>query len=204
MTQDRLRGMLEHAASRVSEWVSRWAPLVPAGGAVLDLASGTGRHARLFAARGHPVLAVDRDAGALTMLRPVPGVEVLEADLEADRPWPLPGRRFAGVVVTNYLHRPLFPAIAGAVDAGGVLIYETFMAGNERFGRPSNPEFLLRPAELLKDFGALLQVVAFEQGRVARAGPAVVQRLCARRGADPARLDGPDAAGRVSGDGSEG
>lgn len=196
--------MPEHAASQVSLWVARWAPLVPAGGAVLDLACGTGRHARFLAARGHPVLAVDRSADALAGLRPVPGVEVLEADLEAGRPWPLPGRRFAGVLVTNYLHRPLFQAIADAVDAGGVLIYETFMAGNERFGRPSNPEFLLNPGELLQGFGVLLDVVAFEQGRVDRPGSAVVQRLCARRGAAPAGLDDSVAPGRVSGDGSGG
>lgn len=204
MTRARLRAMPEHAALQVSDWVARWAPLVPVGGAVLDLACGTGRHARFLAARGHPVLALDRNAEALAGLRQVPGVDVLEADLEAGHPWPLPGRRFACVVVTNYLHRPLFPAIADAVDAGGVLIYETFMSGNERFGRPSNPEFLLKAGELLQGFGGPLTAVAFEQGVVRRPGPAVVQRLCARRAAEPAALDDCVASGRVSGGGSEG
>ncbi len=144
-------------------------------GPVLDLACGGGRHARLFAERGLPVVAVDRQPVAL------PGIEFILADLEDGSPWPLGDRRFAAIVVTNYLHRPLFPHIAAALDEGGLLIYETFMLGNERFGRPSSPRFLLRPGELLQAFPELTPI-AFEQGQVDRPKPAVVQRLVAVRG----------------------
>jgi SAM-dependent methyltransferase len=158
-----------HALDRPSDWVVRWAPLVTRG-PVLDVASGSGRHSRIF--RGLEVIAVDRDAQS------IPGVRFVQADLEDGSPWPFPGQRFGGIVVTNYLHRPLLPILADALDAGGVLIYETFMAGNERYGKPSNPDFLLKPGELLRAFSALT-VVAFEQGT---AGKAVVQRVCAIRG----------------------
>jgi SAM-dependent methyltransferase len=154
-----------------SPWVVRWAPLV-ARGPVLDVASGAGRHARLFAARGLEVIAVDREE------RVIPGVQFVRADLEDGGPWPFAGRRFGAIVVTNYLHRPLFDPLAAALDEGGVLIYETFMLGNERFGKPSNPSFLLRPGELLQAFSGLT-VVAFEQGE---AGTAVRQRICVIRG----------------------
>jgi SAM-dependent methyltransferase len=154
--------------------VLRWAHLVERG-PVLDVASGAGRHAKLFAARGVEVVAVDRESQEIC------DVEFVQADLEDGSPWPFAGRRFAGIVVTNYLHRPLFRLLSDSLDDGGVLIYETFMAGNERYGRPSNPDFLLRPGELLEAFGAL-SVVAFEQGRVERPKPAVVQRICAVRG----------------------
>lgn len=168
-----------------SAWVRRFAPLIVGEGAVLDLACGAGRHARFFADGGWRVTAVDRDAQALAGLRGHVGVEVVEADLEAGD-WPLGLRRFDGIVVANYLHRPLFPHLLTALAEGGVLIYETFMLGNERFGRPSSPDFLLRPGELLEAFGSL-QIVAFEQGEVAMPKPAVLQRLCAvrTRGAMP-------------------
>lgn len=169
-----------------SAWVIRYAPLIAPGGRVLDLACGNGRHALFFRRGGWRVTAVDRDAGALAALRGRDGLEVVAADLEAGL-WPLGAQRFDGIVVTNYLHRPLFPRLAEALEDGGVLIYETFMQGNERFGRPSNPDFLLRPGELLEAFAALT-IVAFEQGEVALPKPAAVQRLCAVRGGAPARL----------------
>lgn len=179
---------MRHEGLAPSAWVSRWARLVPPG-EVLDLACGAGRHARLFAGLGHTVVAVDRDAQGLAELAGVPGVRTLAADLEVD-PWPLAGQQFAGVVVTHYLYRPLFAPILDAVAPGGVLIYETFAVGNERLGKPSNPAFLLRSGELLQAFAGQLQVVAFEQGRLERPRPAVVQRLCARRAEDSeARLD---------------
>jgi SAM-dependent methyltransferase len=166
-----------------SAWVERWARLIAPGAEVLDLACGEGRHARLLAARGHRVTALDRDREALAALAGLAGIEPLRADLEDGSPWPLAGRRFGGIVVTNYLHRPLFRNLIDALAPQGVLIYETFMSGNERFGKPSNPQFLLRPGELLEAFGAALGVVAFEQGVVARPKPAALQRLCALRGA---------------------
>lgn len=174
-----------------SPWVMRFLPLVTAGGTVLDFACGGGRHARLFAGRGFRVEAVDRDVEALASLREVPGVDVREADLE-EAPWPLAGRSFDGVVVTNYLFRPRFDDLLGCVGPGGVLIYETFMLGNERFGRPANPEFLLRPGELLERLGKSFTIVAFEQGIVERPRAAAVQRVCAaRRPADGVALPQP-------------
>lgn len=175
---------MPHEIAEPSPWILRWARLIAPRGAVLDLACGSGRHARAFAARGHAVLAVDRDREALAALAGTPGIETLYADLEDGSPWPLGERRFAGIVVANYLYRPLFPALAAALADGGVLIYETFAVGNERYGRPSNPKFLLRPAELLDAFRPLLGVVAFEQGRVRQPKPAVIQRLCAIRDAN--------------------
>jgi SAM-dependent methyltransferase len=111
----------------------------------------------------------------------IPGVKFVQADLEGGAPWPLPGQRFAAIVVTNYLHRPLFRTIEDSLAEGGVLVYETFMLGNERFGRPSNPDFLLRPGELREAF-ASLQLRAFEEGEVARPKRAVTQRICAVKG----------------------
>ena len=160
-----------------SAWVVQWAERVPAGGAILDVACGSGRHARFFAARGHPVDAVDRDAAAIAALAVVPGVVARCADIEGG-PWPYAGRQFAAVVVTNYLHRPLFPALIAAIAPGGLLIYETFAEGNEAYGRPANPDFLLRRGELLERVGAM-QVLAFEDLYVDSPKPAVVQRICA-------------------------
>ena len=170
-----------------SAWVRRFAPLIAAGGSVLDLACGYGRHARFLEDSGRRVVAVDRDAQALAGLADRAGIRALQADIE-NGDWPCGAQRFAGIVVVNYLHRPLFPRLVEALDEGGVLIYETFMSGNERFGRPSNPDFLLRPDELLDVFGQQLRVVAFEQGEVAQPQPAILQRLCAVKGGEPARL----------------
>lgn len=182
--------MTAHDHPDPSPWVLRWCALIAPGGSVLDLACGAGRHARMLAARGHPVLALDRDREALAALAKFPGIETLAADLEDGSPWPIGARRFAGVVVVNYLHRPLMPLLAAALEEGGVLVYETFALGNERYGKPSNPHFLLRPGELLAAFCPTLSVVAFEQGRVARPKPAMIQRLCARRATDAdAQLD---------------
>ncbi len=168
-----------HARLDASPWVSRFAGAVPAG-EVLDLACGGGRHARLFAAKGHPVLAVDRDPQVLA-LAAGPGIATLEVDLEAEGGcWPFEPGRFAGIVVTNYLHRRLFADLVKSLAPNGVLIYETFALGNEAFGKPSNPAFLLRPGELLElAVQGGLNVLAFEDGVVAQPKPARVQRLCA-------------------------
>lgn len=160
-----------------SPWILRFAELVPEGGAVLDLAAGGGRHARVFLERGNPVTAVDRNTEALASLAQ-PNLELLTADLEGG-PWPLAGRRFTGVVVTNYLHRPLLPAIVAAVSPGGVLLYETFAVGNERFGKPASPEYLLRPGELLEAVRGQLRVVAYEDIELTAPKRSCVQRIAA-------------------------
>jgi len=168
-----------HGLGEPSPWVRDWAHLVAAGGAVLDVASGAGRHSRFFASRGHPVTAIDRDAAALELLRDEPLVTRLAADLEGAA-WPLPAdAKFAAVVVTNYLHRPLFAQLLQALAPGGVLVYETFAQGNESVGKPSNPAFLLAPGELLERVRGHLRVVAFQDGFLAQPRPAYVQRICA-------------------------
>jgi SAM-dependent methyltransferase len=164
-----------------SPWVVRHLDSLPAGGQILDLACGSGRHARLLAARGHPVLAVDRDAGALAALAACPGVSTRVADLEGSD-WPLAGQQFAGVIVTNYLWRPRLPDVCALLASGGVLIYETFMVGNEAYGKPSNPDFLLRAQELRAVAAAAgLREIAFEEGYVATPKPALRQAICAVR-----------------------
>jgi SAM-dependent methyltransferase len=167
-----------------SPWVLRFAPLIPPAGPVLDLAAGTGRHSRLLASRGHPVLAVDPDAVAHAGLAGLAGISRESGDLESVPAWSPGVRRFAGIVVVNYLWRPLLGALPGWLLPDGVLIYETFALGNERFGRPRNPEFLLRPGELIEAFASRLRIVAYEHGETATPRPAVVQRICAIAGAD--------------------
>jgi len=161
-----------------SEWVLQWSELLPDGATVLDVACGSGRHVRFLAARGCRVTAVDRDAAAIADLSALPGVQARCADIESGS-WPFAGQTFDAVLVTNYLYRPLFPDLMAAVRPGGLLIYETFMAGNERYGRPSNPEFLLRSNEL-RDVTAGFTELGFFEGAVQRPKPAMIQRLCAR------------------------
>ena len=187
-----------HDALAPSPWIVRYAHLVPSGARVLDLACGSGRHARLFAGRGARVLAVDRDPVVLAAIDGLPGIETRVADLEGEV-WPLAGERFDAIVVTKYLYRPRLAAIVAAINADGVLLYETFACGNEAFGRPSNPDFLLERDELLDLARGRLTVVAFAQGRVDEGGRStVVQRLAAvgPRRAWPSRLI-PDTAGGV-------
>lgn len=165
-----------HAGIEPSPWVRRWAALLPAGASVLDVACGSGRHLRWFAQRGCRVTGVDRDAEAVEPLRALG--EIVVADIE-NGPWPLAGRRFDAVVVTNYLWRPLLPAIVDSVAEGGVLIYETFAAGNQTVGKPSRADFLLQPGELLRAAQGL-RVVGYEDGFLS--GPdRYVQRIAAVR-----------------------
>lgn len=165
-----------------SDWVRRFSPSVRPAGNILDVACGSGRHAHLFAGLGHPVTAIDRD---ISRLSPHPGIEAIEADLEDGSPWPLADRQFDAVVVTNYLYRPLLPVLIDAIAAGGLLIYETFNLGNERYGRPSNPDFLLRGGELLEAVSGRLRVLAYEAGRIEQPREAVIQRIAAVAGGEP-------------------
>lgn len=180
-----------------SPWILRFLPLIRQGGRVLDLAAGGGRHTRLLRGAGRNVVAVDRDTAILARdFAGDAGVEILTLDLEDGGPWRL-GRGFDGIVVTNYFHRPLFPALIDALAPGGAVLYETFMVGNERFGKPSNPDFLLKPGELLSAFGAALTVIAFEQGIVDQPRPAALQRIAAVKGpigALPASIPPPGAS----------
>ena len=177
-----------------SPWVVRWSHLAALGASVLDIACGGGRHLAWFAQRGHPATGVDRDTAAARAR--LPAAELITADIEAG-PWPLTlaqdasaARRFGLVVVTNYLWRPLWPHILDSVAPGGVLIYETFAAGNETVGRPSRPDFLLQPGELLR-VCADWHVVAYESGTLA-APARFVQRIAAVRKASVKALDAPD------------
>lgn len=174
-----------HGNDKPSEWIRRWAHLAPAGGSVLDVACGAGRHLRWMHGRGHAVTGIDRSQDALAPLGAF--AETLCADIEAG-PWPLAGRRFDVVIVTNYLWRPLLPSIVASVAPGGVLLYETFAAGNETVGRPARPDFLLAPGELLRACEGL-RIVAFEDGWLP-SPERFVQRVAAVReapGATPPR-----------------
>lgn len=166
-----------------SRWVERFAPLIAAQGTVLDLACGAGRHSRYLLALGYHVVAVDIDVSGVADLAGAKSVEVIQADLER-HPWPFVDRRFDGIVVTNYLHRPRLSSLADLLAPGGVLIFETFAIGNERYGRPRNPDFLLEPNELLGAFSSRLTIVAYEHGFEPDPRPAMRQRICAIRPRD--------------------
>jgi SAM-dependent methyltransferase len=168
-----------------SPWVvmnSRY--LIP-NSRVLDLACGYGRHSKFLLEKGHRVTSVDRDGEALREVSKIESSKVLLADLEKDN-WPFSVGSFDAIVVTNYLHRSQFDRLVETLSDQGVLIFETFMIGNEQFGRPSNPEFLLYPDELTKVFGGALRVIKFEQGYEISPKEAMVQRVCAMH---PARFD---------------
>jgi SAM-dependent methyltransferase len=165
-----------------SAWVARHVDSIRTGGRVLDLAAGGGRHTRLLLERGYTVVAADRDTAALeATFGGDPGCRIVALDLENGEPWRL-GDGYDGVVVTNYLYRAAFPDLVAALAPGGRLIYETFMAGNERFGKPSNPDFLLRPNELVVAFVPHLTIIAFEQGIMRRPRPAAIQHIAATKG----------------------
>lgn len=164
-----------------SPWITRFAGHVPDDGSVLDLACGGGRHGRLFLARGHNVTFVDRDIAAVTDLSGHVSAELIEADLEADTDWPLPDRMFDTVIVTNYLWRPILPHIVATVAAGGLLLYETFASGNEAFGRPRNPDFLLKAGELLEAVRGQLEILGYEHCQLETPSPRVIQHIAARR-----------------------
>ncbi|WP_431097101.1 class I SAM-dependent methyltransferase [Polaromonas aquatica] len=189
-----MKGAL-HGTEAPSTWVQRWSHLVPKRGAVLDVACGHGRHARWFYERNHPLALVDRSQAAIefiaTSLPALPDrtVEAVVADIE-EGPWPFPDRQFDAVVVTNYLWRPLLPTLLASVAPGGVLIYETFTQGNETVGKPSRPDFLLWPGELLEVCQGM-RVVAFEEG-FHESPPRFIQRIAAvREAASTAGLPAP-------------
>jgi len=163
-----------------SPWVVDHAHLIPAGGQVLDLACGNGRHTRCLQTLGYKVVAADKDLSGVNDLATTDGIELLQADLELAN-WPFSAGQFNGIVVTNYLHRPHFPHILESLAENGLLIFETFARGNEKFGRPRNPAYLLETNELLIAFGESLKVIDFAQTEDRLPHPAVRQSICARR-----------------------
>lgn len=195
MTESRISGDNGRAGDggrpAPSDWVRRFAGLIEPPGPVLDLAAGSGRHTRLLLDLGYKVTALDRKIDKLADLAQAsdlaePGdlehrAEIVRADLEGGGPFVLAGRAFAGIVVTNYLHRPLMSALLACISPGGLLIYETFARGNERFGKPANPAFLLAPGELLALVQGAFRVLAYEDLTVEQPRPAAIQRICARK-----------------------
>jgi len=161
-----------------SPWMVKYAPLITHGGRVLDLACGNGRHAIWLAGLGYQVDAIDRDAAVMSGMIGIENINIRIADIEANDA-PLLKAQYDGIIVSRYLYRPLLKTLADALKPGGVLMYETFMTGNERHGKPSNPDFLLRYDELLEVYSPLLKIMAFAQGDESEPRPAVVQRICA-------------------------
>lgn len=172
--------MKHYLLEKSSPWIVKHAPLIRNEGRVLDLACGNGRHAIWLAEQGYQVDAIDRDAQAVSSMVGMDNINVLIADLEAGG-WPQSDRKYDGLIVSRYLYRPLLLTLAAMLNPGGVLIYETFMSGNERYGKPSNPDFLLLPDELLEIYSPLLNIIAFEQGEQKTPRPAVMQRICAAK-----------------------
>lgn len=176
------------SSSNPSVWVQRFLAEIPKStGPILDLACGAGRHTRLLLGAGYDVFALDRDVDSLATLEKL-GATCFNIDLEQEGfKWPFAAERFAGIIVTNYLHRPLMPWILSSLADQGVLIYETFAIGNEKYGRPRNPDFLLQENELLKHFVCTetvswrQQCLAFEHTYVNLTTEAIVQRICIRR-----------------------
>jgi len=176
-----------------SAWILKFAARLAPGARVLDLACGNGRHSKALASLGCQVDAVDCDPTCGTLLAGVPGVSFACLDLESAH-WPIEAGIYDAVVVCRYLYRPRLAALAAALRPQGLLLYETFAMGQERFGRPTNPDYLLQPFELARTFAPLLHVLAFEDGVLPGPPPARVQRLCAvRTGAGaPGPLTLPD------------
>jgi len=161
-----------------SSWVIKYANYVPKNSKVLDLACGMGRHTQLFMGRGCHVTAVDIDTQGLQEFANSPNCQIVEMDIEQSEDWLL-SQDFNCIVVTNYLHRPIMKHLANALAPEGILIYQTFMSGNEKFGKPSNPDFLLKKDELMETFEDELEVIAFSQGLTSK--PSMMQQICARK-----------------------
>lgn len=167
-------------ANAPSPWVARFAAKLTKKGSIIDIACGNGRHTRLLVDQGHQVIAIDRDLAGVQDLANLNAVELLNYDLESGT-WPFPPESAAGIIVANYLHRPHFKRLYETLANDGLLIFETFAVGNEHFGRPSNPDFLLKPGELLEVFGGDMDILAYEEVEETLPKPAFKQRICARK-----------------------
>ena len=183
-----------------SPWITRFLQPAQPGATALDVATGSGRHLRFAHSLGYTVTAIDRDLSRVTDLAITRNISLIQADLEDGSPWPLPGQTFSAVIVTNYLHRPILPAIVATVAPNGLLLYETFGLGNERYGKPSNPNFLLAPGELLSAVRGRLTPVAYEHVTLdspPRTPAAVVQRIVAVGPNHPWLANPPPASGET-------
>lgn len=181
----------EPGTGKPDPWVQRHAELVPSG-PVLDLACGKGRHGRFFLELGYPVTFIDKDISGVTDLFSqdnsphnhspynIANTQLIKHDLENNSPWPFHTNQFSGVVVTNYLHRPLLSQLITTLKPGGIIIYKTFSAGNEQFGKPKNPDFLLKENELRSAFNKQFQEIAFFQGREMNPDR-ITQAICVQR-----------------------
>ena len=184
MSPDKAARVASHRSATPSDWVRRFVTAIPTDGKALDVACGAGRHTRLLLEHGRQAVAVDRDTSGLADLVSCDNVCIVATDLENGGRVPVLDGPYAAVIVTNYLHRPLLPQLVSAVAHGGLLIYETFAAGNERFGHPRSPAHLLEPGELLEAVQGRLRVLAYEDVIVEAPRPAAIQRICARREPD--------------------
>ena len=163
-----------------SSWLQRHSSLIPHSGPILDIAAGSGRHTQYLLEKGHTVVSIDKDVSRLAQITS-PRLSIARVDLETPKPWPFKNSAFAAVIVTNYLHRPLFPQIIKALALGGVLVYETFANGNEKFGKPANPDYLLKTGELIQLTLGRLHILAYEDLTVDQPRPAQIQRIVASR-----------------------
>lgn len=166
--------------AKPSKWVTQYSYLLPHSGPILDIASGGGRHTCYLLKKGHTVVAVDKNISPLQGMK-TPLLFPVQVDLEADAPWPFKPGSFSGIIVTNYLYRPLFENIIDGLEKDGVLIYETFAKGNEKFGKPHNPDYLLKPGELIRFTLDKLHILAYEDLTIAWPKPARLQRICAKK-----------------------
>lgn len=183
-----MSNQVEEPKASPSQWVQRFAHLVPIPSRILDLAAGRGRNTKHFLSLGHYVTAVDIEISNLDKLPPHSKLEIIQTDVELCQSWSIIHEKFDAVIVSNYLHRPLFPKIIDIIAQNGLLIYETFSRGNAAFGRPSNPDFLLNPGELIDVFHPFLQIIAYEYGLESTPKKAVRQRICAIKSTSIASL----------------
>tara|TARA_Y100001970_G_C14259923_1_gene879517 strand:+ start:15129 stop:15680 length:552 start_codon:yes stop_codon:yes gene_type:complete len=161
-----------------SEWVMRFSNYITPKSKVLDVACGSGRHSSLMLSLGHRVTSIDIDVSGLFYLKRQSNLRIIETDLE-NKPWPLGKEKFQAIIVTNYLYRPLIPQLVNSLSTNGLLIYETFAKGNEVFGRPRNPKYLLDRGELISFFSDKLNIIAYEDLEVISPRKSVKQRICA-------------------------
>ncbi|MEC9101833.1 MAG: class I SAM-dependent methyltransferase [Pseudomonadota bacterium] len=167
--------------AQISAWVRRFYGQIPKNGLILDLAGGSGRHTRFLTQQGFKLLLLDNDIAKAKDLQDVENIVLMEYDLEDGSTLPFPKSSFQGVVVTNYLYRPIFPQLLDLLDDGGILIYETFAVGNEKYGRPTNPDYLLKSGELISLVSSQMRIIAYEEGLVRRPAKAYVQRITAAK-----------------------